>query len=475
MWILFLPPIINENLELIEITDINEIKSDRIPQISIKRIHKSSGNSLIIYEIEPLETQEEDEEEEEINKDKVNMNNKTDQERESESERIVSGISSQSDVSYIKNLYSELNYQPINELLTGKPMKQVNIFGIVLKMSSESTVIKDDFRYSSIFVYDFDINRPINVKLWRGLSVWTNSLSIGCKIQIRSLLWKTSELHSSSSSEIYLLGHGHLESGFDQNKKLSNRVNNLSMKELEILAYLNHQSLLIRIDEFPSIKFKEIENSMKLNSLKLHGPFYVEHENNLWTLEGSIEAKSTILLKVRFKYIDAKIWQNLMEIVPDSRSSNHELLLDKLFTENSNTFEFINISSLQTTTIAPKGSKSQIVIYKQLNWNDLISARVILYGLYEIEGILEYRPNSQSNESLGNLSILPAERSVSLSSTVILKCPTNDSMYFYPDNSPADIAEAQIGLKQKLLLSVRTVLNDAGNVDEIIRKSIFIM
>ena len=426
--IVFLPPNFNENHELEKYKEISNNQKDPsyAPKTVINRVHKSS--KLVVYEIEHTENDEHD---------------SCCYDSDNSDHSAVICVSSQKNSSIIKQLYKDLRYEPISELKSTSPSNLINIFAVVLEMTFKD----EDPKCTTLQMFDFDSKSPILVKLWRGLANWITSLSIGARLQIRNLSLKDSILHSCSTTEIYLLAHGNgIESKLRKSAALSSRAKSLNEKEKEILMFLSHQSLLI------PTKQQQNDNV----TLKLAGPLYLEHRNNQWMVSDSHKASVT------FSYFDAKVWQLLSEIFIDS-SGNFDILFDKLRDD----YEFTSFSTLSYQI----SKETQAKELKRLDWSDLMSTRVILFGTFELEAILDYLASPSANEeSLGNLSILPHERSTSQSKLIpILRNPKDFSQFVYPENGV-------VGGCDKLLFTVRikTLLND-GNVNEIIRKSIFIL
>lgn len=416
--IIFLPPNFNYENHHEEISTSNPLY---IPNTFINRVYKSKH--LIVYEIEHFK----------------------------ENEPAVTIVSSQKNSSDIKLLYKELRYEPILDLLTSTStphfQSHIHIFGVVLSMSFK----QNDPRCTTLQLFDFNPKTPITVKLWRGLATWVASLSIGARIQIRNLILKdATTLHSCSTTEIYLLAHGNSKSS----ASLSARANNLNEKEREILLFLSHQSLLI-----PSKQLAPEHNC----TLRLTAPLYLEHKNNKWVFQDQTAT-------VNFSHFDAKIWQLLNEIFMDNPNK-----FDLLFEHLTDSHEYLKTSNLTPLTATKNLDIIDTAAYKRLDWPDLISSRVILFGVYELEAILDQLTFGTSDESLGNLSILPNERTTATNTQsqrqVILRNPNNLDQFVYTENTPA------YGKTSSSLLfrvQVKTILND-GNVNEIIRKMIFIL
>ena len=189
----------------------------------------------------------------------------------------------------------------------------MNIFGVLIEMSR---VNNTELPCTELVLFDFDIDTRVVVKLWRGLAAWHSSLSLGSRLQIRSLIPSRStgrELHSCSSTEIQLLAHG--PSG--QGKPVSGRAATLTEQEKLILNFLNHQSLLI-----PYIIHTNVGDIVDKVDIILECPFYLEHSNHQWILQGY----NSDLITVNFIHLDAKIWQILSEII-DKKSVIVRILL----------------------------------------------------------------------------------------------------------------------------------------------------
>ena len=441
MYIIYLPPNINN------INDKNTLNVDadhlrnRDPQVMVKRVHKSRG-SLIIYEIEPIEITESETEPPPLISphEQFSFFNVPTQ---------ITAVSSQLDAGVIRTLYFDLNFTPIFNL----SITCANIFGVLIEMSR---VNNTELPCTELVLFDFDIDTRVVVKLWRGLAAWHSSLSLGSRLQIRSLVPSRSngrELHSCSSTEIQLLAHG--PSG--QGKPVSGRAATLTEKEKLILNFLNHQSLLI-----PYIVGDKVDKV----DIILTCPFYLEHSNHQWILQGY----NSDLITVNFIYLDAKIWQMLSEIIDKiSDCSNFTVKFNNLSASSDNNYyKFIAFSSLDHQPFTDtKYTHSQ---YKSLDWIDLCSSTVILYGVYILEASIDIYPISLSEESLGNLSILPDSYPSSMA--LRLKCPHDEKLFIYPDN-PEILKETQSRLSS-LLVKVKTVLNDC-NPNEIIRRSVYII
>lgn len=317
---------------------------------------------------------------------------------------------------------------------------------------------------TELLVFDFEMGRRVMVKLWRGLAAWYSSLSLGCRLQIRSLTLKSqsnnniNELHSSSTTEIHLLAHGPGGKG----KAVSGRAGILHDKEAAILNFLNHQSLLI---PFPFCNKSPATTSLKNNvNINLISPVYLEYHHQIWTLQSS-------LVTVNFIHLDAKVWQKLLEIIDILGNFDFSIQFNNLVqSEPLNLFNFTSDSSFD---LAPNIFSSCPTTFKSLDWKDLCSSQVVLYGVYSLKSLVK-RTNSSSSqgtseESLGNLSIdlLP-------SFTLKLKCPHDDKYFIYPENGCGGFIFDESRNLFSLLVLVKTVLND-GNVNEIIRKSVYIL
>lgn len=418
--IIFLPPNFNYENHHEEISITNSLY---IPNTFINRVYKSKH--LIVYEIEHFK----------------------------ENEPVVTIVSSQKNSSDIKLLYKELRYEPISDLITSTPHFQshIHVFGVVLSMIFK----EDDPRCTTLQLFDFNPKAPITVKLWRGLATWITSLSIGARIQIRNLVLKdATTLHSCSTTEIYLLAHGKSKSA----ASLSARANNLNEKEREILLFLSHQSLLI-----PSKQLAPEHNC----TLRLTAPIYLEHKNNKWTVQ---DQNAT----VNFSHFDAKIWQLLNEILMDN--SNKFNLLFEYLTDSHEYLSTSQVTPLNTNTTKNLDT-IDAAVYKRLDWPDLISSKVILFGVYVLEAIFDLLTFGTSDESLGNLSILPNERATATNTQsqqqVILRNPNNLDQFVYTENTPA-YGKTSTSSSLLFRVQVKTILND-GNVNEIIRKIIFIL
>ena len=458
--IIFLPPIFNENHE--EISIIPSITLDSksyTPNTVINRVYKSKY--IIIYEIEQVY-----------------------------SIPTLSCISSQKDSTDIKTLYKELRYEAISDLfqVQAYPFNFVNVFCVVLGMNFK----EEDPKCTTLQLFDFDIKSSITVKLWRGLANWYNSISIGARLQIRNLLLKDFILHSSSTTEIYLLAHGGSKSSNYKSitVNLSARSNNLNEKEVEILIFLNHQSLLI------SSKQLLHETNNIISTLKLTSPLYLEYKNDKWTIQGTLSSPSSSspssssssndqnsysFVIINFSYFDAKIWQLLNENFIENFKNNFEILFYKLKFKSSFNYEFLIDSNLSfkisTDYDNPKNNNNNNSLfgnYKKLDWNDLISSKVILFGSFELEGILDQNQKevvSVENSSIDNLSILPNEiESLIESPKFILRNPINHDQFIYIENT-LEFTDINTRIFK---VQIKTILND-GNFNEIIRKMIFIL
>ena len=452
MYIVYLPPNIdNENINDNKDTSDTDHLRDRDPQVMVKRVHKSGG-SLIIYEIEPIESELTESETEpplisptQIHEQFSFFNVPTQ----------ITAVSSQLDAGVIRALYFDLNFTPIFNLSI--TFNNVNIFGVLIEMLRISDT---KLPCTELVLFDFDIDTRVVVKLWRGLAAWHSSLSLGSRLQIRSLIPSRSnsrELHSCSSTEIQLLAHG--PSG--QGKPVSGRAAMLTEKEKLILNFLNHQSLLI-----PYIN-PNINDKVDKVGIILACPFYLEHSNHQWILQGY--NSSIDLITVNFIHLDAKIWQMLSEIIDKiSDNSNFTVKFNDLTASDNNHYNFMAFSSLDHQSFpATQYTHSQ---YKSLNWIDLCSSTVILYGVYILEASIDSYPIALSEESLGNLSILPDSYPPSMA--LRLKCPHDDKLFIYPDNP--EIFQVTQSRVYSLLVKIKTVLNDC-NPNEIIRRSVYVI
>jgi hypothetical protein len=426
--IIFLPPNFSyENHD--EISLSSSLGNQYIPNAFINRVYKSQY--VIVYEIEHFS--------------------------DTESQAPVTTISSQRNSSDIKGIYKELRYEPISDLLATSQLqiqRHVNIFGVVLSMNFK----EEDPKCTSIQLFDFDPKSTISVKLWRGLAAWITSLSIGARLQVRNLVLKDSTLHSCSRTEIYLLAHGNGNSNIKSSLALSARAEKLNEKERDILLFLSHQSLLITC--------KQVALETHYYTLRLSAPLYLQYKNDKWTIQGKFNDQNGT---VQLSHFDAKLWQLLTEIFFDN-FNNFDLLFERLSYTNTNgngsciCYEYLNTSILSFQT-SPFNTPS--CNYKHLNWNDLISSKVILFGVFELEAILDYMTQG-SEESLGNLSILPSERITFLPHT-ILRNPSNLDQFVYIEERVHVQGEASL-----FKVQIKTILND-GNIYEIIRKLIFIL
>lgn len=439
--IIFLPPIIDKiidgNYTLIDHTKL--LPRSYTPNVTINRIHKSKdNNSLLIYQIESVVVTPGD--------------NPT-------LTQMTTSVSSQPSQSLIKGLYRELKFEIISDIQANilLPTQLINIFGIVLDLRYKED---ESYKCTTVLVSDFDISRQVTLKLWRGLAAWISSLTIGARIQARNLLFKNNELYSTSSSEIYLLAHGSINSNNCTTRVLSSRIDNLNQKERDILLFLNHQSLLI----------PKCVDSIHSASLSLSFPFYLQFNgnttDNCWIFQGFDASKE--IKTVRFVHFDAKIWQSFNELFIKPRDAFHfDILFNNLKPVDINTFEFLPLSSLQSNPTNTRPNNA----FKTLDWNDLISAKVVLYGTFEIEAILEYNNNSFHEESLGNLSMLPDELRSQEQQLASLKCPHNPSWTAHVEHA---IDCLPSNSQRKFVVNIKTVLNE-GSVHEVIRKSIFIV
>lgn len=446
MIIVFLPPNFTNDIKDDGSFIDHASLSSYTPNVTITRIHKSQDSSLLVYQIEQI----------------------SELDSSYSLTQMTAAVSSQPNPTAIRRLYQELKYEIIADIPGNSshilPTQLLHIFGIVLNLQSDDTATA--FKCTTILIFDFDVNRPVCLKLWRGLAAWITSLTAGSRIQVRNLLLKNNnnELHSTSSTEIYLLAHGFR----NNNTKLSARIDQLNQKEREILLFLNHQSLLLP---------KSHHDSFYSSNLHLSPPFYLQFNcdhDNCWLLQGT-DKGSGELIAVYFRHFDAKVWQCLNDLFMEpSRDNNHhfEIVLTNLKHAEFNTFEFISSSSLQPhpqNNISSKSSK-----FMKLDWNDLISAKVALYGTFEIEGLLEQQQqqsrNFSSEESLGNLSILPDEQR-SQPPGLFLKCPTNPNWNVNIENH-SHVSDTIT--PYTFIVNIQTILNE-GNVHEIIRKSVFIV
>ena len=425
MIIVYLPP----NIDTINSDNIyksGNIHQSRDPQVSIKRIHKSMDNSLIIYEIEPIT-------------------------HESNDCQAITSVSSQLDASQIRKFYFELNFTPIDHL-SSAAVTCVNLFGVLLEMSRA----RNETACTELVLFDFEVGRRVLIKLWRGLAAWHSSLSLGSRLQIRSLTLKQQgfELHSSSVTEIILLAHGPGGNG----KPVSGRARMLNEKESLILNFLNHQSLSI-----PQDKLTDMNINLFSNRINLIGPFYLEYlgNNQPWILQGYQYTQPDTLTTVNFIHLDAKIWQIFLEVIDKIGSIEFTIQFDNLVE-----FNFNSSSSLYHF---PSLIQS-INRFKSIDWIDLCSSHVVLYGVYTLEAVVDGSAiQGSSEESLGNLSVLPDSYT---SNSLRLKCPYDDKYFIYPEN------DRSIGEKTNEILSflirVKTTLND-GNFNEIISKNVYII
>jgi hypothetical protein len=436
MIILFLPPNFDykQGGETINKTKLKNKSflhnQQHTPQSSIERIHKSQGNGLIVYQIDFPSS--------------------------STSIPDETTISSQVDPLHIRELYLELHFQPIDKLFGIDICTNgiINIFGIVSDFSEAIRHTTDATPYSFVSIFDFDLNKTCRIKLWRGLAVWINSFSIGCRVQIRNLLIKDSELASTGATEIFLLGHGHLGI-IPESLKLSSRHENLLEKEREILNFLSYESLRISA---------RAQSTTLTVSLK--GPIYLEW-NGFWYCEGlQFEncGNSSDFTRIVFNYFDAKTWNSLL--TDDLQEVEFKGLRKGGFSELS----FVESS---TICVRPSTIKSiyESVDFKSISWKDLLSSSFIQYGIYRIEGILSPSTSLDSSNSFGNLTLLD-DVSTQIQQ-LVLKDATDPSLFVYPAEVNANI-EMVSGIKRSFLIKIRTILND-HNVKEVVRKLIFII
>lgn len=464
MYIVYLPPNINDNFEKDNSDDScclehRVLDCSRDPQTTVKRIHKSMGSALIIYEIESTSSSSED----------------TGDCSVFHVPTQITAVSSQLDAAQVRAFYFDLNFTPIDCIAPTVPAPSVSLFGVLVGMSRRDATAT--LACTELVVFDFEVGRRVVVKLWRGLAAWYSSLSLGCRLQIRFLTTtaakspppsNSNDLHSSSATEIHLLAHGPGGKG----KPVSGRAGMLHEKEAIILNFLNHQSLLIPRNKAPP-------SSTTLKNFCLASPLYLEFSGNnpLWTLQtGDTPPPVT----VNFTHLDAKVWQKLLEFIDKMSSPDFSIRFNNLVqSAAADLFDFTADSSFDLFPSTLPSSPT----FKSLDWADLCSSQVILYGVYSLKSLVE-RSNSfygggSSEESLGNLSILP--QSMEAPFSVKLRCPHDDKYFIYPENNGAFLDEASgsgsgSGSKAvfSLLVAVRTILND-GNVDEIIRKSVYII
>lgn len=495
MIIVYLPP--DDINNYIPFLSHNSIKPSKM-EFTVIRVNKSyKGGGLLIYKVE-YRNHNDLIIPENINSNNMNTNTMPINKEDATANATMVVSSQAFDEFYIKKLYTELNFQPINQIFSAKNLNlnnnftashNVNIFGVVLGVTC---TVQFNVKCCCVIMYDFNINDTICVRLWRGLAAWINSLSIGCRLQIRNLISKSTpinELHSTSITEIYLLGHGHL-GVVPLDLRLSARGNCLNFKEREILEFLNQQSLHINYTSKSTEKtynynFVSLNINFPLN-LEWQGSFPHNH-NCCWILTGGNEN-----LPVHFIHFDAKVWQILSEAFLNQSSEQiQSVSFDKL-NRLEDHYEFTNVSSVSFTFAARTTllSLEHTIFYKKLTWDDLISCSVVLFGFYQIEGIvssinsLKTRSNdnikinnnqmSMSIEnSIGVLSILPDESIETESNHQFILRSSNNFVYLENTNksiSPLDFSDPPASIH---LILVKTILND-GNVDEIVRKSVWL-
>ena len=476
----------------------NSIKPSMV-EFTVIRVNKSyKGGGLLIYKVEYLDHQHQSD----LIAPENFMNTLTINKDATANATMV--VSSQAfDQFYIKNLYTELNFQPINQILSAKNLNNnnnnnvnINIFGVVLGLAS---TVQSNVKCCCVIMYDFNINDTVCVRLRRGLAAWISSLSIGCRLQIRNLAFKSTpinELHSTSMTEIFLLGHGHL-GAVPSDLRLSARGDSLNFKEREILEFLNQQSLHIN---YTSYSQKRTHNCVSLNinfPLNLEWRSSFPHTgNSCWILTGGPEE----MLPVHFIHFDAKVWQSLSEAFLN-QSSGERIQIQSVSFDKLNRledhYEYTNFSSM-SFTFAASTTLSLLEhgnIYKKLTWDDLISCSVVLFGFYQIEGTISsinsFKTKSSDDikssnnqmsmsmsmsieNSIGALSILPDESTETESNQLILRSSNN---FVYLENTNKSISPVNLSLSGSPalihLIFVKTILND-GNVDEIVRKSVWL-
>lgn len=423
--ILFLPPthLPPDPRNVNDFRDLGDEDPQRVPKVFIERIYKSKH--ALVYEI--------------VDDDFI-VNNAE-----------LQAVSTQLSIESLQKLYSDLNYTMIDELFNYSklsPDKLVNVFVIVKELLSYC----DQSKCTSIIVSDY-LHHQVTVKLWRGLSAWNQSLSPGCRIQIRNLLFKSNinELHSTSSSEVYLLGSA------QSNIQLSARAHNLSPKEREILRFLEEQSILI-----PRTPASNLNVSLTC-------PFYLEHFQKQWRITGCSDG---IFNTIIFERIDAKIWSIMNELFFESTDDfiSWEIYFSNL-SQSSDTFTYMFTSPKSQITTSFRESNSKVTPIKQLSWEDLLSLDVVLFGVYEIEGVLDQTASYYNQEeSLGNLSASASLPPINPYINV-LKCPKDLSKFIQIDG---DISHAAMGRNSKFKVKIKTLLHD-GNVEEIVNKSVHLM
>ena len=208
------------------------------------------------------------------------------------------------------------------------------------------------------------------------------------------------------------------------------------------------------------------------SNLSIFAPFYLENSGNQWILQGKCEEE---LIAIRFDHFDAKIWQQFNELFIDSSRSLDNLSIelsglkqmdltntnatntipDAISNANNNTNTFIFISNSSIHTISELSSGITVGRgHKCLNWDNLVSSRAVIYGIYQITGTLETVLCSKSEESLGNLSLIPP--SIPEGPMIILRDPGNPSNFVYPDK--IEIGNGiLLGGPRKFLINVRTI------------------
>ena len=202
----------------------------------------------------------------------------------------------------------------------------------------------------------------------------------------------------------------------------------------------------------------------------LSGPFYLEYSKDHWILQGYC-APRDLQVTINFVHLNAKIWQKLLEIIEKIGNFDFSIKFDNLIQSTDEfIYNFMESSSFDNFNFP---NSTEISNFKTIDWNDLCSSKVILYGVYLLEAaLMDNSFTGSSEESLGNLSILPNPNSCSY---FRLKCPHDDKLFIYPENCGILILSSlQVNGPLPLLIQVKTVLND-GNVNEIIRRSVYII
>lgn len=445
-------------------------------------------------------------------------------------------ISSQPDCQYIYNLYAQLNLTPISTFISEHAKSVINsgqfinVFGVIfdmdgihsLSLSSESENADCEgltVKYSTIFMFDFDLKLRVQIKLWRHFSKWIGSFSKGSRVQIRNLRVSPSkylnsafELSTTSTTEMFLLG------GSDtKNTTLSySRLNRLTTKEQEILSFLNYQSLLISTP--PKLKITSNSSSNTLVNLNTNVkcnisviPLNIEMNSSsslsgsgLWKLFGSSvqlqsqqsssSSVSSALISIEFKYFNAIIWSNFCTLLhhnnPKSLSSylmNFQNLTptssasasDYIFSSSSSVS--VELNSLPHSHNNNHNNNHNADLFP-FNWNHFSNSKVILFGFYKvsncfISNAMETTASSTSHSFDNSFTKFTCNSVASQTQTVprlYYLRSYNEDFSFLIENTFDEEVLQKIRDQSSFILFVKSELN-ADNYEELTHKTIRII